>query len=90
MSTQQVTRRVNLEIDWQNRAACRGPNQAIFFPPPQSERRSDKRRRERRAKEICAECPVVSECREYAIGVREQHGIWGGLTEVERRSAGGW
>ena len=81
---------VHLEILWQERAACRGPNQAIFFPPPQMERRSDKRQRERRAKEICSSCPVQPECRDYSIRIREQHGIWGGLTEVERRSVGGW
>ncbi|MEM8922799.1 MAG: WhiB family transcriptional regulator [Actinomycetota bacterium] len=81
---------VHLEPMWQHRAACRGPNQAIFFPPAQLERRSDKRMRERRAKEICGTCPVQMECREYSIQIREQHGIWGGLTEVERRSVGGW
>ncbi len=81
---------IELEVLWQHRAACRGPNQAIFFPPPQMERRSDKRQRERRAKEICSECSVQVDCRSYAIEIREQHGIWGGLTAVERRSVGGW
>jgi WhiB family redox-sensing transcriptional regulator len=54
------------------------------------ERRSEKRQRERRAKEICSSCPVQTECRDYAIGIREQHGIWGGLTESERRTLAGW
>ncbi|MEL7159098.1 MAG: WhiB family transcriptional regulator [Actinomycetota bacterium] len=54
------------------------------------ERRSEKRQRERRAKEICASCPVQADCRDYSIEIREQHGIWGGLTEGERRSLGGW
>ncbi len=81
---------VHLENLWQERAACRGPNQAIFFPPAQMERRSEKRQRERRAKEICASCPVQADCRSYSIQIREQHGIWGGLTEGERRSLGGW
>lgn len=81
---------VHVEHLWQHRAACRGPNQAIFFPPAQMERRSEKRQRERRAKEICASCPVQADCRDYSIEIREQHGIWGGLTEGERRSLGGW
>lgn len=81
---------VHVENLWQHRAACRGPNQAIFFPPAQMERRSEKRQRERRAKEICASCPVQLDCRDYSIQIREQHGIWGGLTEGERRSLGGW
>lgn len=42
--------------------------------------------RERRAKEICASCPVQVDCRSYALTIGEQHGIWGGLTEVERRT----
>ncbi len=84
MSVQQV------ESLWQHRAACRGPNHGIFFPPSQMERRSEKRMREKRAKEICASCPVLQDCRNYAITIREQHGIWGGLTEGERRLVGGW
>lgn len=70
---------------WQQLAACRGPHQAIFFPPPRLERRSEKRSREQRAKEICSGCGVQQQCLEYALAIREQHGIWGGLTENERR-----
>ena len=80
----------HVEVLWQDRAACRGPNHRIFFPPSQLERRSEKRMREKRAKEICAGCPVLQDCRHYAITIREQHGIWGGLTEGERRLVGGW
>ena len=71
--------------DWQVRAACRGPQSAVFFPPSRSERRDDKRRREARAKAICGECRVRSECLAYAVEIREQHGIWGGLRESERK-----
>ena len=55
----------------------------LFFPPTTSERRDERELRERRAKAICATCPVRSECREYALEIREPHGIWGGLNEVE-------
>jgi WhiB family redox-sensing transcriptional regulator len=41
--------------------------------------------RERQAKGICARCPVRIECLEYAVRIREPHGIWGGLNELERR-----
>lgn len=41
--------------------------------------------REKRAKEICLECGVRDDCLDYALSIREQHGIWGGLTENERR-----
>ncbi len=71
--------------EWQDKAACKGPNHAIFFPPARLERRTDKRRREARAKEICEQCPVLRQCRDYALNIGEQHGIWGGLTARERK-----
>lgn len=72
--------------EWQRRAACRGPHAAaIFYPPARAERKDEKAGRERRAKTICRGCPVVDECLEFALRSREQHGIWGGMTEIERR-----
>ena len=78
-STQHVTE------TWQLRAACRGPAARFFFPPTRSERKDEKADREERAKAICAECGVRADCLDYALRIREPHGIWGGLTEVERR-----
>lgn len=57
----------------------------MFFPPPQFERKEDKLLREARAKEICLTCGVKKECLEYALSIREPHGIWGGLNEAERK-----
>ncbi|HEX7096716.1 MAG TPA: WhiB family transcriptional regulator [Acidimicrobiales bacterium] len=71
---------------WQVRAACRGPQAVMFFPPSHFERKDEKLERERRAKAICATCSVRRDCLEYALRIREPHGIWGGLSEVERRS----
>lgn len=71
--------------EWRLRAACRGPQAAVFFPPPEFERKDDKRERERRAKAICRTCAVLDQCRSYAVTIREPHGIWGGLNEFERR-----
>lgn len=70
---------------WQLKAACRGPQAAVFFPPAHAERREDRVRREREAKEICASCGVRRSCLDYAIRIREPHGIWGGLNELERK-----
>jgi WhiB family transcriptional regulator, redox-sensing transcriptional regulator len=70
---------------WHLRAACRGPESVLFFPPAIGERSEDREARERRAKAICAGCDVREECLDFALRVREPHGIWGGLTEVERR-----
>jgi WhiB family redox-sensing transcriptional regulator len=70
---------------WRARAACRGPETSLFFPPTNTERREDRDRREARAKSICRDCPVRQDCLEYALRVGEPHGIWGGLNETERR-----
>lgn len=72
--------------EWQNEAECRGPHSSVFFPPPHLERKTDRRERERQAKEICRGCSVRNECLEYSLKIREPHGIWGGLTEKERRA----
>lgn len=75
-----------IEDTWQLRAACRGPESVLFFPPSSAERREEREARELRAKAICAGCPVRRECLDYAMRIREPHGIWGGLNELERRS----
>jgi WhiB family redox-sensing transcriptional regulator len=70
---------------WQSRAACRGPQASVFFPPSHFERKEEKEARESRAKAICSTCPVRRPCLEYAVRIREPHGIWGGLNEMERK-----
>lgn len=71
---------------WQFRAACRGPQAAaVFFPPSTFERKEEKLAREVRAKDICRTCPVHAQCLDYAVSIREPHGIWGGLNEAERK-----
>jgi WhiB family redox-sensing transcriptional regulator len=58
----------------------------VFFPPPSFERKEEKLQREERAREICSTCSVKRDCLDYAVRIREPHGIWGGLNEVERRA----
>jgi len=58
----------------------------VFFPPPVFERKDEKIDRESRAKEICQSCAVRKDCLDYALSIREPHGIWGGLNEVERKN----
>jgi len=74
-----------VEETWQLKAACRGPQAAVFFPPSHFERKEEKADREGRAKSICATCSVRKPCLEYALRIREPHGIWGGLNELERK-----
>ncbi len=71
--------------DWQLNALCRGNHAYLFFPPSSFERKEERERREMKAKAICGVCPVKDPCSEHAVTIREPFGIWGGLTEVERR-----
>ncbi len=70
---------------WQSEALCRGNQAQLFFPPSTIERKEERERREAKAKAICGVCPVRRDCSDYAVGIREPYGIWGGYTEVERR-----
>ena len=73
-------------IGWQFLAACRGEDSSLFFAPSHFEKREEKHAREAKAKAICAVCPVRPDCLDYALRIREAHGVWGGLNEVERRA----
>lgn len=74
-----------LDRSWQPVALCRGNHSHLFFPPSTSERKEERERREARAKSICDVCPVRGDCLDYATTIKEPYGIWGGLTETERR-----
>jgi len=62
---------------WQDRALCAQTDPEAFFP--------EKGGSTREAKRICQGCEVRSECLEYALQHDERFGIWGGLSERERR-----
>lgn len=74
-----------MDRSWQVDGLCRGNHSYLFFPPSAVERKDDRERREERAKAICRVCPVQGPCLEFAVEIREPYGIWGGLTELERR-----
>jgi WhiB family redox-sensing transcriptional regulator len=76
----------DLTTQWQHRAACRGEDSSFFYAPNYFEKRAEKHAREAVAKALCVRCPVREICLEYALEVRETHGIWGGLNEMERRA----
>ena len=65
------------EPDWQERALCAQTDPEAFFP--------EKGGSTREAKRICSGCEVRAECLEYALAHDERFGIWGGLSERERR-----
>jgi len=74
------------EATWREEASCLDHPGVLFFGHEESEGTAERRRREEQAKRVCAACSVRSECLEYSLSVREPFGIWGGLTELERRA----
>ncbi|MDM4762717.1 WhiB family transcriptional regulator [Galbitalea sp. SE-J8] len=65
------------ELAWQSDSLCAQTDPEAFFP--------EKGGSTRDAKRICASCEVRAECLEYALKNDERYGIWGGLSERERR-----
>ncbi len=70
---------------WQATALCRGNHSYLFFPPSTVERKDERERREAKARAICMVCPVKMPCLDFAMKIKEPYGIWGGLTEADRR-----
>ncbi len=64
-------------LSWQDQALCAQTDPEAFFP--------EKGGSTREAKRICVGCEVKQECLEYALMQDERFGIWGGLSERERR-----
>ncbi|MFC7655469.1 WhiB family transcriptional regulator [Pseudonocardia benzenivorans] len=72
-------------MDWRDEAACRGEDSALFFPVGNA---GPALAQTARAKAVCARCPVVESCRDWARAY-EDSGVWGGEDEYERRAARG-
>lgn len=71
---------------WMDHGACKGKNQAIFFPQRQrGERAARTTTVDEIAKDICSSCPVIDECLNWALTRPEMTGTWGGMTDIERR-----
>lgn len=66
-----------LDRSWQEFSNCLGANPDLFFP--------ERGASTREAKEVCRNCVVQNDCLEYALANSEKFGIWGGMSERERR-----
>jgi WhiB family transcriptional regulator, redox-sensing transcriptional regulator len=60
--------------DWRAQGACRREDPELFFPVAH------------RARAICRRCPVRAECLSFALETVQDHGVWGGTSEDERRA----
>jgi WhiB family redox-sensing transcriptional regulator len=65
------------ELDWQERALCAQTDPEAFYP--------EKGGSTAEAKRVCTNCEVRVQCLDYALENGERFGIWGGLSERERR-----
>jgi WhiB family transcriptional regulator, redox-sensing transcriptional regulator len=68
--------------EWWSLAACQSADPDLFFPISGA---GPARMQVERAKAVCAGCPVRSDCLRYALAAGPLQGVWGGLTEEERR-----
>ncbi|WP_313904957.1 WhiB family transcriptional regulator [Streptomyces sp. IB201691-2A2] len=64
-------------MSWRDRGRCRVVDAEALFAEGVAQEHS---------KRVCAECPVVRECLAYALDERIKYGVWGGMTERERRA----
>lgn len=64
--------------DWRDNALCAQTDPEVFFP--------DKGGTSQEAKRICGLCPVQTDCLRHALEAKERFGVWGGLSERERRT----
>jgi len=62
-------------MDWRHRSACRDEDPELFFPQQIEE-----------AKKVCNRCLVINECLKWALESGQEAGVWGGLSEDERRA----
>ena len=64
-------------IPWSSDARCDSADPELFFPRDGTDNTL--------AKSICQTCPVRRQCLDYALETRQKYGIWGGMTEAQRR-----
>ncbi len=77
---------VGPQMNWRERGACRFEDPELFFPLGES---GLSLRQAEQARAVCHRCPVLRECRSWALRNREYDGVWGGMTARERRAVTG-
>jgi WhiB family transcriptional regulator, redox-sensing transcriptional regulator len=70
--------------NWRKLAACQSAELELFFPAIPADLTGEQAAR---AKAVCGACPVRRECLQFALATRQSYGVWGGMTERERRVA---
>jgi WhiB family redox-sensing transcriptional regulator len=69
-------------MDWRHKALCKDEDPELFFPIGNT---GPAERQIEEAKSVCHHCPVECDCRNWALDTGQEIGVWGGLSEDERR-----
>ncbi|MHB2022493.1 MAG: WhiB family transcriptional regulator [Mycobacteriales bacterium] len=69
-------------MDWRDEAACRDEDPELFFPVGST---GPALAQIRQAKAVCSRCAVIEPCLSWALESGQESGVWGGLSEDERR-----
>jgi WhiB family redox-sensing transcriptional regulator len=69
--------------DWRHRAACVGEEPELFFPVGNT---GPAALQTEEAKAVCRRCNVREQCLDWAMTYQQDHGVWGGMSEDERRA----
>ncbi len=70
-------------MDWRHVASCRDEDPELFFPIGTS---GPALLQIEQAKAVCRRCPATSECLQWALDSGQDAGVWGGMSEEERRA----
>ena len=70
-------------MDWRHRAACRDEDPELFFPIGNT---GPALLQIEEAKQVCRRCPVTESCLRWALGSGQDAGVWGAMSEDERRA----
>ncbi|MHB8342002.1 MAG: WhiB family transcriptional regulator [Mycobacteriales bacterium] len=70
-------------MDWRHSALCRDEDPELFFPIGNAGPAAEQIEQ---ARAVCLRCPVVNDCLSWALETGQDAGVWGGLSEDERRA----
>jgi WhiB family redox-sensing transcriptional regulator len=70
-------------MDWRHQAACLNEDPELFFPVGNT---GPALMQIAEAKKVCRVCPVREACLQWALDAGQDHGVWGGMSEDERRA----
>lgn len=79
----ELSKEIDPTMDWRHKAVCRDEDPELFFPVGNS---GPALAQIAKAKLVCNRCPVTSQCLRWALETGQDAGVWGGLSEDERRA----